>query len=286
MEKARVEAKNRYADRIREFKHQVEGIRKQAEKLEGTIRERTSGGEDAEELGRINHLRLELASNYLNLVSYYILMNSLSLALLGMKNEAYLNEARKACYKSIISLEEIVTPYIDVPYSEYGERLKTIQDYSDQQRYELIKKLGYSIDSVIEDFGQNSKWKWSFVELQGRYATIIKNLINMKSFVAKLDPRIEGYAERVGHMNLSKRLLQQAADRYREKYELLTLRLDDIKQAIRFLAALRRLHLLLGESEESEIVKKKIEIWKAKMETDQKKQEDALRLEKLKRKKD
>jgi hypothetical protein len=286
MDKARAEAKNRYAERIREYKHKVDSIRKDAEKLEGTIRERTSGGQDPDELGRINHLRLELASGYLNLVSYYILMNSLSLALLGMKNEAYLNEARKACYKSIIALEEIVTPYIDVPYSEYAERLTSIQDYSDQQRYDLLKKLGYSIDSVIEDFGQNSKWKWSFVELQGRYATITKNLINMKSFVARLDPRIEGYPERVGHMSLSKRLLQQAADRYREKYELLTLRLDDIKQAIRFLAALRRLHLLLGESEESEIVKKKIEIWKAKMEADQKKQEDARRLEKLNRKKD
>jgi hypothetical protein len=286
MNKARAEAKNRYAERIREFKHTVEGIRKQAEKLEATIRERTSGGKHTEELDRINHLRLELATGYLNVVSYYILMNSLSLALLGMKNEAYLNEARKACYKSIIALEEIVTAYIDVPYSEYGDRLTSIQDYSDQKRYELIKKLGYSIDSVIENFGQNSKWKWSFVELQGRYATISKNLINMKSFVAQLDPRIDGYTERVGHMSLSKRLLQQAADRYREKYELLTLRLDDIKQAIRFLAALRRLHLLLGEAEESEIVKKKIEIWKAKMEMDQKKIENARRLEKLKRKKD
>jgi len=286
MEKARAEAKNRYADRIREYKHTVEIIRKDAEKLESAIRERTSGSQDPEELGRINHLRLELTSGYLNLVSYYILMNSLSLALLGMKNEAYLNEARKACYKSIIALEEIVTPYIDVPYAEYGDRLASIEDYSDQQRYGLIKKLGFSIDSVIEDFGQNSKWKWSFVELQARYAAITKNLINMKSFVARLDPRVEGYADRVGHMNLSKRLLQQAADRYREKYELLTLRLDDIKQAIRFLAALRRLHLLLGESEESDIVKKKIEIWKAKMETDQKKQEDARRIEKLKKKRD
>jgi hypothetical protein len=77
------------------------------------------------------------------------------------------------------------------------------------------------------------------------------------------------------HLRLIKKLLMQAADRYREKYELSTNRIDDFKMGINFLNALRRIHALLGERPEAETLKKKAEIWSSKLETDHKKHEDA-----------
>jgi hypothetical protein len=65
--------------------------------------------------------------------------------------------------------------------------------------------------------------------------------------------------------------MQKSADRYREKYELSTSRIDDFKLAISYLAALRRLHIILGEPDNAEVVKKKADVWKAKMEADEKK---------------
>jgi len=137
-----------------------------------------------------------------------------------------------------------------------------------------VRKLGFTIDSLVEGFGENSKWKWSFVELEGRFAAVAKNLLNLKTFVSGLDPRSEGYSARLSHLSLAKELLQQAADRYREKYELSTMRIDDIKVGINFLTALRRLHFVLGESEHADVVKKKSEIWRTKMENDLKKAEE------------
>ncbi len=102
-----------------------------------------------------------------------------------------------------------------------------------------------------------------------------KNLLNLKTLIAGMDPRVEGYSARLAHLALAQELLQQAADRYREKYELSTLRIDDIKAGINFLAALRRLHVVLGEVEQAEVVKKKAEIWQAKMENDLKKADQA-----------
>jgi hypothetical protein len=46
---------------------------------------------------------------------------------------------------------------------------------------------------------------------------------------------------------------------------------------------MKRLHALLGEVEEAEVVKKKMEIWKTKMEDDQRKQEMAQKMERLKK---
>jgi len=295
MEKISSEARKRYTERIKEYKELVDEITNKNKELEERIAKTsksqglTSGqyrGDqftDLEALEEVNSIRFELADQYLNIVSYYNLMSALSLSLLGIKNESFLNDGRKSCYKSIIYMEEIVSPYIDAAFSDYQQGVESLKRFGDRNKYRLLCKLGFAIDSIIEGFGAGSKWKWSFVELQGRYAVIAKNLLNLKSFIMQLDPRVEGYSERLAHMQLVKKILQQSADRYREKYELSTMRLDDIKKAILFLAAMKRLHTLLGEVEEAEIVKKKMEIWKTKMEDDQKKQEMAQKIDRLKR---
>ena len=217
--------------------------------------------------------RLALTDDNLNLVAQYLVMNSLSLSFLGVKNEAFLNEGRKCIYKALIYLEEIVSPMVDAPFGDYEQGLETIATFSDQDRYNLVRKLGFAIDSLVEGYGENSKWKWSFVELEGRFAVVTKNLLNLKTFVAGMDPRVAGFSARMAHLGLARELLQQAADRYREKYELSTMRIDDIKAGINFLAAVRRLHAVLGESEQADVVKKKAEIWRTKMENDLKKAE-------------
>jgi hypothetical protein len=295
MQKISSEARKRYAERVKEYKERIEEITGKTKEGEAAISKTskaqglTSGqyrGDqftDTEALKEVNSIRFGLADQYLNIVSYYNLMNALSLSLLGIKNESFLNDARKSCYKSIIYMEEIVSPYIDTAFSDYQQGVESLEGFDDGSKYAFLCKLGFSIDSVIEGFGTGTKWKWSFVELQGRYAVIAKNLVNLKTFIAQLDPRVDGYSDRLAHVQLVKRLLQQSADRYREKYELSTMRLDDIKKAILFLASMKRLHTLLGEIEESEVVKKKIEIWKTKMENDQKKLELAQKMEKLKK---
>jgi hypothetical protein len=213
---------------------------------------------------------ITLAEERLNLASYFLLQNALSVTLLGVKNDAYLNEARKSCYQAIIYLEEVVSNYLDVPFSDYADLLDEIEGYEDEKRFHLIRKIGFTIDSVVEAFGPNSKWRWSFVELEGRFAAVAKNLINFKTFVAQMDPSVDGYAARMGHMELAQQLLAQAADRYREKYELSTLRIDDFKRAIAFLAALRRIYTIFGEADKADEMKRKMEVWKAKMEADDK----------------
>ena len=93
----------------------------------------------------------------------------------------------------------------------------------------------------------------------------------MKSFVKKMDPRVDGYECRMEHLQLAKKLLGNAADRYREKYELSSLRIDDMNLAVSYLSAHRRLATMTGDSTEAEVIKKKMEIWTAKMEADTRK---------------
>lgn len=270
MAKASEKARIKYNEKISEYKDIINIILEEEKKISADF------GKDKPEH---NLDRLFLSNRNLGLVAYYSLLNSLSLSLLSMKNESFLNDARKCIYKAIIYLEQAVSTYLDVPFSEYEERLESIESFNDESRYKLLAKLGFAIDTVEDGFGENSKWKWSFVELKGRFAAVSKNLINFKTLLGKLDPRIEGYECRVAHINLTKELLQNAADGYRQKYELSTRRFDDMQTAINYLSALRRIHIMLGETEEADVAKRKIEIWRTKMEADSKKK----KMEKLTR---
>jgi hypothetical protein len=219
--------------------------------------------------------KLVLADEMLNLASYYIVINGMSQTVLRNKNEEALNDARKSLYKSVIYLEEVVSNLIDAPFSDYEDKLSMIESYNQDQRYQLICKMGFAIDLLEQAYGDNSKWRWTFVDLEGRFAVTAKNILDLKSIYDNMSPGAEYYDSTVYHLRLVKKLISQAADRYREKYELSTGQVLDFKTGINFLGALRRLHIVLSENEESNEVKKKLAIWSAKLETDHKKQEEA-----------
>ena len=265
MKKPSDEARRRYTEYIQGYKNGIEAALNKEKTVKEVVARNPSGA---------SFQKLTLADENLNIVATYLLMSSLSLSFLGVKNEAFLNEARKCIYKAIIYLEEIVSAYVDAPFSDYEPGRDAIASYSDENRYNLVRKMGFTIDSLEEGYGDNSKWKWSFVELEGRFAAVAKNMLNLRTFIAGMDPRSEGYSARIAHLAMARDLLQTAADRYREKYELSTLRIDDIKAAINFLSAVRRLHIVLGESDQADVVKKKSDIWRTKMENDLKKAEE------------
>lgn len=266
MAKLSAEAKKEFFEVIKVYKQQIEQIEQREKNLLKVIDSDETGGQ---------YKRITMAEERLHLASYYLLLNQISQSMLSVKNDSYLNDARKSCYQSIIYLEDVVSDWIDAPYSEYAEYQEKIDGLEDSARYEIVVKLGYAIDSVKEDFGENTKWKWSFVELEGRFASIAKNLLNVKTLVAGMDSRVEGYETRMKHLSIVREKLLHAADRYREKYELSTSRIDDFKIAIQYLMALRRLHMQLGETDDAEKVKKKIDVWKNKMESDEKASESS-----------
>jgi len=219
--------------------------------------------------------KLVLADEMLNLASIYIAISGVSQAVLKVKNEEALNDARKTLYKAVAYLEDTVSNYIDVPFSDYSKKLAAIETFDENQRYGLIRKMGFAIDLIEQTYGDNSKWRWTFVELEGRFTTIAKNMIDLKNVMANKAPESPYYDSTVYHLRLIKKLLIQSADRYREKYELSTGQILDFKTSISFLGALRRLHLVLAEAEEAEEIKKRYVIWSAKLDTDMKKQEEA-----------
>jgi len=218
--------------------------------------------------------QVEMSEAMLNLASNYIVINGISQAVLKQKNEDTLNDARKTLYKSIIYLEGLIGTSVDAPFADYEQQLALIESYTPAQRYRLVRKMGLAIQLLENAYGDNTKWKWTFVEMEGRYAAVTKNIINLRDVFVNSDIRSPHYEPTVLHLRLIRKLLMQAADRYREKYELSTDRIDDFKAGISYLSALKRLNILTGDQIEATTAKKKLDIWTAKLNSDIAKQEN------------
>ncbi|MDR2072951.1 MAG: hypothetical protein LBP60_05930 [Spirochaetaceae bacterium] len=264
MAKISIEERKQYQEKIKPYRDKIVEIgSREKELLLGIQKEPVNTASK----------RLTLVDEMLNLASFQIVISLVSQTRLKIKEENALNDGRKSLYKSIIYLEEVVSNYVDVPFADYEEKLAEIAFLTAAKRYNLVRKMGLAINLLENAYGDNTKWRWSFVEMEGRFAAAAKNILDLKNAVANTDPRSPNYEPTVYHLRMIKKLLNQAADRYREKYELSTNRIDDFKQGINFLGALRRLHVLLGDREEAETVKKKLEIWSQKLETDIKRME-------------
>jgi hypothetical protein len=256
----------RYAERAGSFRKAIEELLKREKETLPLLRAENEG---------TAMLRVALAEDMLNLASHYIIMSGVSEAALGIRNEEALNDARKSLYKCVIYLEGAVGNFVDAPFSEYEDKLARIAPLDAAGRYLLVRKLGLAIQLLKDAFGDNSKWKWSFVELEGRFAAAAKNILDLKKAAANTDPRSPEYEPTALLIRLIKKLLSQTADRYRERYELSTRNTEDLRMGILFLSALRRIQSLLGNRMETELTKKKMDVWESKLLADSRKDRES-----------
>ncbi len=219
----------------------------------------------------VEYKKLVLADQMLYLCSLYMSINTLSVTILNFKNNDALNDARKVIYKALIYVEDVVSNFVDCPYADLEPKLATISELPIEKRFYLVRKFGLTIKLLADAFGDNSKWKWTFVEIRGRFVVIAKNMLDMKQAAKDyFDPNAPNYETSVLYIRLIRKLLDASAMDYRDKYELGSRRADDMKNAINLLIANRRVSMILSDSESSEEIKKKAVVWKNKLDADMK----------------
>jgi DNA-binding transcriptional MocR family regulator len=202
-----------------------------------------------------------------NIVSNHLAINNLALAATNNKNESALDEARKALYKAIIYMESVVTAKIDAPFNEYEKNLAELESVNEERRYSLVRKMGLSIELLKAGYGDNTKWRSSFVDLEGRFATTVKNLLNLKTAMENMQPGADDYAFTSAHFKLIIKLLKQSADSFSERFQISTKREDDVLMTVRFLTALKYICTLFNTQENVALIEKKIEYWGGVLKT-------------------
>ena len=257
------EARKDFNESIRPIKEQINGLIKKDKDESFALRNQKEG---------VELKKIALAEQMIYLATVQMSINNISVEMLEVKNNDILNDARKSLYKAIIYLEDVVSNTVDCPYSDIESKILPIKEVSITRRLDIIRKLGLALDLLVDAFGENSKWKESFVEMRGRHAVVAKNLVDMKQAVKDyFDHNSPVYEDTILYVRLIRELLSKCANDYRDRYELASKRVDDMRMAVNLLIALRRIAMVMNDSKESENIRKKALAWKTKMESDEKK---------------
>ncbi|MDR3277030.1 MAG: hypothetical protein LBT11_07465 [Treponema sp.] len=256
--------RNRFLALIVPYRRKIEEMEKREAAGLKKLEQNPGGGRE----------QIGLVELMLDMSSQYILIDRISQTLLKMRNDKAQDEARKALFKALSYLEKLVTGLVDAPFAEYEQDLEAIAFMSATERLCLVQKMGLTIELLEAAFGENSRWKWSFVNVEGRFAAVAKNIIDLKVAAAQIrDFQSPDHKPVMLHLMLVKRLLTGAANRYREKYERVSSQVGDFNQSILFLNALRYILTIMGNSGEVEGVIKTITVWSTKLEADLKERE-------------
>ena len=214
------------------------------------------------------YFNIETANLHLDIIKDYLKMNDLSLEMLGIRNETFLNNARKELYKVIQMTEEIVGHDVDRSLKENDDYLINIDRLTPKQILRFIDRIHAAYYNIKTKMGEGSKWKWSFVELFGRIAVLTKNVTSFSDIQKYRDPRVEFFYERRDLMQLSKDSLNESAKQYRTKYEMAGKAREDLKKSIELLSALRKIHVIFGEDEDAKKLKTTIDAAKQALEAE------------------
>ncbi len=250
------------------YNDEIKDIKKEVEQIKKSINEALSKKKKHPAIA--NYYNLELASREMDAIENFIKMNDLSVEMLNLKNTTFLEYARKEFYKVLQYLEEIVGKEVDRSLKENDEYLATIKEVNPGQILSFVQRMHRLLGELKHNFGQDSKWKWSFVEWQARAAIITKNITSFSEVAKFRDPRSDFFYVRRDLMQLCKDSLTEAAKQFRTKYEMAGKARDDLKSSISYLAALRKIHVLFGEDTEATKLKNIIDAAKMALEADDK----------------
>ncbi len=204
-------------------------------------------------------------------INYYIDMNNMSEQMMKIKNNNYLDTAKRLLTRVFIDLEPVVTMNLDAPLNHNRDELDRIKPFNPRQRLNFYKTVQRAIERMIRGYGENTKWKWSFPEYWGKLAIVGKNLIDFREIQSIRDPREEFFYDRQEMLKIVKEALFDASGQYRNKYEISSKSTNDLLYAMKLLEDLRRISSMTGDQELSKKCKSGIEAYKARLEKAEKK---------------
>jgi len=209
----------------------------------------------------------------LNRANYYLKMYELGIEHLHAYKDEYLSKARQNYSSMLELLEKQYHNTVNTTFSEIMEELKTMP-VTFPELSKLHKKLAITLTRLKNYLYTASKYKYTYIELEGRTAVVLKNMFNFKKYQEENDPRVEGYAERNDLLNAVIQLLDTGAKGFREKFEMQGNDTANMKKAIDYLHMQQKIYSVMGRATDADTVKKTAHAWEQRLLSYQKKMDE------------
>jgi hypothetical protein len=218
--------------------------------------------------GNTAEIQIVLAQLNIEKAAVNLSLNEAYLAAKSQRNETLLSDARLAMQNALLGLEGIIGKQVDAAFDEYADRLTALTFMSPKTRYDLVRKIGLTMQRLNDSSGKDSRYVWALLDLEARCAAITKNIVDLKQAMQVMKQHNADYEVTNLHFTLIEQVFDNIANQYWKKYELTTKNPSDIMLAVNFLQVQRRLFVLLNRPDEANTLKRKIDAWLAKADSD------------------
>lgn len=237
------EQKKIFTEQVKSYKSFLDDIKKEISTLKAVSKKN---------MRLAPYVEIRTAMLGLQRASTLILMSRLSMSIVNVKNETYLNDARKEISANFSNLEKILgSSALEGTLTENKEILKQIIRVTPTQRLQLLRGFRNTILDLKGVMGDNSKWRWYFPDLHLKTAVLAKNLFDFSEYEKKSrKPDAQDYRTWLDLFAFLTEELHSSAQEYRSRYELSTNDVNDLQTIQRILEFSKKIYMLSGNKNE------------------------------------
>lgn len=235
------EQKKIYNEKIKPYKGRLDELKKKISTTKTAARKKPSL--DA-------YFRVHSAAVGVQVANLLVMMANLSQKIQSLKNDGFLNDARKELSNLLSDLLKIVGEDIEGTLTENREKLAQLSHLTPRETLQLLKAIKESIDGVKDAMGANSKWRWYFPDLYYKLAVLSRNLFDFRAFEKSKNPSEEYFRERHEHLRFVVQESHNAAQEYRSRYELSTREVSDLEMIRRLFEMMKKIYVFTGNRDE------------------------------------
>lgn len=236
------EQKGLYNDKVRVYKGFAEDVAKEMSMLKALARKSPA---------LEPYVQVRSAILGLQRANTLVLMSRLSHDIQNIKNDSYLNDARKEIGSRMTDLTKLVGEDIDAGLTDNQEALARMSSLSQAQKLTLMRGFKQAIENVKDAMGETSKWRWYFPDMYYKLTVLARNLLDFKKFEKTKDPNDPDYRAYQEYMRFLLEESQVAAQDYRSKYELSTQEVADLIVIRKILELQKKVYIFLGQRDET-----------------------------------
>lgn len=252
------EQKAAYKDREKPYKACIEDLAKEASVVKSSMKKNPK---------LAPYGQLHLAVTAIQMANTQVQMSKLSMAIQNLKNDTFLNDARKEISNSLNDLLKLTGSDLDTTLTENKEKLKIVELWTPKQRVNLLKAFRTALDTTSEALGANNKWRWSFPELHFKLTSLAYNSLDFKEYEKSKDTTETYHRDRRDHMKFLLDQAQYAAQEYRSKFELSTKDASDLSPIVKLFEMLKKVYGFLGQRDDVEKTSVQLDSTREKIES-------------------
>ncbi len=249
--------KSLFKEKEKKYKDKLSDIEKDIKMIKSTLKKNP----EYELYGKIKVAVLTIQKSAVNSE-----LSILSQALLNIRGDSYLNEARKEIYSLLVDFLTLSKIDFFSTLTDNQEFLSKISAMDPKEKLVFVKGCWEMINRLYE-LELQGKYRWSFPDIFQKLSLVIFSFLDFKLLEKTKNSDMPYYDELHEHLELLVDCLDKSAQEFRNKFELATKDVESLQNMQKILEMLKKIYNFSGNQQGEVKTANLIESTKEKIES-------------------